>query len=382
MSSDPLVAFLKTEAANLLHRAKHNEENYASFLESATQTLLSFNQGGRLAGYGRTADRNIAALRQRPVIAFIEAPLSHGREFGPLTSIVNYNLLAACKDAPAGHKVHIVGEEALNFRFADLVGDLETMRGLGVTADFYVQSYAGLVRKYGRESAEAVDAYAGVKVYAALSSFERAKHVSDMLAESTIRKQDYSYRTVATDLGVASREMGRRLMSADEVLAMPRGEAWVFVQGLRPLRLTLAHYGQVDPWRDLVSDNPIEGAPLRDEPAFALRYPVPGESPPGDIALEAPPPPASSTTSSPPSVPLVRACNLVGLGIVAGIIAIAIGFGTPHLRFEYTYVGTEARPTYLHCTYVGLNSVATIRPGDGRCPLVTLLRAREAGDGR
>ncbi|BBK29658.1 type IV secretory pathway TraG/TraD family ATPase VirD4 [Stella humosa] len=270
---DPIVAFLKTEAANLLHRADKNEENFASFLEGATQVLLTFNQGGRLGGYGRTADRNIAELRWRPIILFMMAPLSHTREFAPLISLFNYNLIAACKDRPTGHKVHIVGEEALNYRFADLVSDLETMRGLGITADFYIQSFPGLVRKYGRDAAAAVDSYAGVKVYSALNSFDQAKLVSDLLAEATIRKQDYSFRSVVTDLGVSSRELGRRLMTPDEVLAMPRGEAWVFVQGLRPMRLTLVHYGQVEPWRDWVLDNPIEGRRLRGDPLFRIHYP-------------------------------------------------------------------------------------------------------------
>ncbi|BBK42785.1 conjugal transfer protein TraG [Allostella vacuolata] len=272
--NDPIVAFLKTEAANLLHRAKHNPENFGAFLEMATQALLPFNQGGRLAGYGRTADQGIAELRERPIVAFLQTPLSHSRDFAMLTSLQAYNLVAACKDRPDGLPIHIVGEEALNYRFADLVSDLETMRGLGITADFYVQSYAGLVRKEGREAAEAIDSYAGVKVYGSLNSYARAKHVSDMLSEATIRKQDYSFRSVVTDLGVSSRELGRRLMTPDEVLAMPRGEAWVFVQGLRPMRLTLVHYGQVEPWRDWVLDNPIEGKRLRGDPLFRIHYPT------------------------------------------------------------------------------------------------------------
>src|SRR5690606_17480927 len=68
---DAIAAFLKTEAANLLDRFENNEENAAAFLEGATQTLLSFNQGGRMAGYGRTASHSISALRQRQVVLFV-----------------------------------------------------------------------------------------------------------------------------------------------------------------------------------------------------------------------------------------------------------------------------------------------------------------------
>lgn len=269
---DPLVAFLKSEAANLLHRHAKNEENFGSFLEGATQTLLSFSQGGRLAGYGSEAVHNIAALRERQIILFVMTPLSHMREFAPLVSLLNYNLLAACKRRPDGHRVHIVGEEALNYEMSNLVSDLETMRGLSVSADFYIQSYSGLVRRFGKEAAVAIESYADVKVYA-VNSHDRAKHVSDMLSEATLRKQDYSCQAEATELGVSSREMGRRLMQPDEILAMPRDEAWAFVRGLRPMRLSMVDYGRVDPWRDEVADNPIEGSALRGDPVVRIRYP-------------------------------------------------------------------------------------------------------------
>lgn len=269
---DPLIDFLRGEAANLLHRADKNEENFGAFLEGATQRLLPFNQAGRLAGYGRTARHNIAELRERQVILFIMAPLSHMRDFAPFISLLNHNVIAACKNRPIGHPVHIVGEEALNYHFADLVSDLETLRGLGVSADFYIQSFHGLIRRYGRDSAKAIESYADVKIYASLNSYDRAKHVSDMLAEGTIRKQDYSYQAEVSSLGISSRELGRRLMTADEILAMPRDLAWTFVRGMNPMLLKMAHYGQVSPWGDWVDDNPIEGKALRARPLFNIHY--------------------------------------------------------------------------------------------------------------
>ncbi len=270
---DPLIDFLRGEAANLLDRADKNDENFGAFLEGATQRLLPFNQAGRMAGYGRGAVRNIAELRERQVILFIMTPLSHMRDLGSFISCLNHNIIAACKDAPSGHRVHIVGEEALNYHFTNLVSDLETLRGLGVSADFYIQSFHGLVRRYGREGALAIEAYADVKMYAGLNSFDRAKHVSDMLAEETIRKQDYSYQAMMESLGVGSRELGRRLMLPNEILTLPRHLAWTFVRGLNPMLLSLTHYGAVAPWRDWVGPNPIEGPPLRAEPRFTLHYP-------------------------------------------------------------------------------------------------------------
>jgi type IV secretory pathway TraG/TraD family ATPase VirD4 len=191
---------------------------------------------------------------------------------GPVHSLLNHNIIEACKAKPAGHPVHIVGEEALNYQFKDLVSNLETMRQLNVSADFFIQSFAGLGERYGREKAQAIESYCDVRVYAGLNSYERAKHVSDMLSEGTIRRQDYSYKHEVSELNLSSREMGRRLMQPNEIMAMPRDQAWVFVRGMHPMRLTMVHYGQISPWRDQVDPSPISGTKLYDKPLFTIRY--------------------------------------------------------------------------------------------------------------
>lgn len=274
-----LLETLRIEAKNLLYRAKKNEENFASFLEQASQRLISFNPSGHLAHYGREALLNIKEIRERQVIVFIMTPLSHMREFGDFISLLNHNVIAACKAKPAGHPVHIVGEEALNYRFTDLVSDLETMRQLRVTADFYIQSFAGLERAYGKEAAAAIESYADVRVYAGLNSFERAKHVSDMLAEETLCKQDVSHDTAPHDLNIANKEIGRRLMTPDEILAMPRDEGWLFVRGLRPTKIRLTTYAQVLPWSDWVAASPITDTRLWADPIVTVDYPPKEERP-------------------------------------------------------------------------------------------------------
>ncbi len=271
---DPLVSYLELEAANLLHRADKSSDNFGAFLEGATQRLLPFNQSGRLGGYGCTAVKNIAEIRKSQVVVFIIAPLSHIRDFSTLISLINHNVIAACKANPAGHPVHIVAEEALNYRFANLASDLEVLRGLKVIADFYIQSFAGLIRQYGREAAQAIESYMDVKIYAGLNSFDRAKFVSEMLSDTTLRKQDYSFdSTSAKKLGVSSRELGRKMMQPNEIMTMARNKAWVFVRGMNPMNLYMARYGQIGPWRDLVDAHPVEGDPLRDDPLFHIAYP-------------------------------------------------------------------------------------------------------------
>lgn len=376
---DPIAAFLRGEAANLLDRLENNPENAAAFLEGATQTLLSFNQGGRMAGYGRTATHSISTLRKRQVVLFVMSPLSHTRDFAPVVSLLNYGVMEAAKRDPAGHPLHLVGEESLNYRFNDLAADMETMRGLKLSADLYIQSYSGLERKLGKDAAASVESYCDVKIYAGLTSYARAKHVSDMLAEATIRRQDYSFGSDATDINVSSKELGRRVMTPDEILAMPRNEAWVFVRGMRPMRLTMTHYGTVTPWRDEVAANPLEASALRGDETFRIAYAVTQDGkadPKGRPTIEGVTyPKDGAATKRRRFVAPVRLRHLAWLPPLLALWLVDVpAWGTPHLRFSATYTGTAEHRFYRRCDYVGLHSRA-VHPPDGRCPLVLFFPA-------
>lgn len=270
---DLIVETIKAEARNQLSIAKTLVENHAAFMEGMAQRLQSFSPAGWLGGYGRGATHNIADIRKRQIIVFIMPPLTHQREFADLVSLFNHNVFAACKANPSGHPVHIVGEEALNYNWGDdLPSNLETLRELRVTADFYVQSYPGLVKRFGREAASAIMSYCDVRAFGGING-EEARMLSEMLADTTIRKQDFSYSAEAKDISVSSKELGRRLQTPDEVLSMEKNTAWTFVRGMRPIHLRMIHYGQVKPWCDWVGPNPISGRRLPSDPLFEIHYP-------------------------------------------------------------------------------------------------------------
>lgn len=371
---DGIASFLKTEAASLLARERDNAEHFGSFVEGATQTLLSFSQGGRLAGYGRGAAARMSDLRERQVICFVIAPLSHSREFMPVVSLLNMALLEAAKRNPMGHPIHIVGEEFLNYKFNDIVADMETLRGLKVSADIYIQSFQGLERKFGRPAASAIEAYCDTRIYAGLNSFDRAQRVSAMLANETVRCVNPSYGFDVKEIQIANNETGRPIMTADEILAMPRSEALVFVRGLRPLRVRMVHYGEVDPWRDLVADNPLEGGRLRAGPKFRIAYSEVGR--PTDIRVTGVTPPSVS----PPrrerkGVPLIRPRNFAWCIPFAAIYLAFAKIGSPHLRYAYIATGGGF---LSQCEYIGA-SRHRINPADGICPLIAFFPSASDG---
>jgi type IV secretion system protein VirD4 len=269
---DPLVAFLKAEARNLLDRGARNDENLGAFLEGASQRMLPYNPAGHLGDYGTRATHNIKSLREKQIILFMMTPLSHMRDFAAHNALFNHNLIAACKATPDGRPVHIVAEEALAYKMPELTGDLETMRQLGVTADFYVQSYAGLERAYGKEAAQAIESYCDVRVYAGINSPVRAKFISDALSETTLRKESYGYGAEMTAMSVSSDEIARPLQKPNEIMARPKNRAWVFISGVNPVDVRLIHYGNVHPWSEWVGKSPITGTRLHGERLLTINY--------------------------------------------------------------------------------------------------------------
>lgn len=271
---DTVLEDLKREARNLLHRAAKNEENFASFLEGASQKFLSFAPSGMLGDYGAGAIHSLSSIRDRQIIVFVMTPLSAMREFADTISLINHAIVSAVKAKPDGHPLHIVGEEALQYRFADLVSDLETLRQFRVTIDLYIQSQAGLERHYGKTAAAAINAYADIRIYASLNDLTEAKHVSAMLSNATIQRQDISYQDTVKDVGIAGREIARPMMTPDEVLSsMPKNSAWMFVNGMHPKRLTMLSYAQVAPFNQWVDPSPITGTRLHAKTVLTVNYP-------------------------------------------------------------------------------------------------------------
>ena len=82
--------------------------------------------------------------------------------------------------------------------------------------------------------------------------------------------------------------------------------------------------------------------------------------------------PAFDPVSS--KVPFVRLRNFIWLGLLASIAGCTSAFGTPHVRYIYTYTSTASQPYYLRCDYAGWHS-QRVPPRNGQCPLFRLLKA-------
>ena len=70
----------------------------------------------------------------------------------------------------------------------------------------------------------------------------------------------------------------------------------------------------------------------------------------------------------------IRLRHFIWLAILAGLVIWVVIFGTPHLRYTYTYTNVYGQPYYLSCSYIGWYSQRFI-PRDGRCPLIKTFKS-------
>lgn len=359
MIDDPIRRYLANEAESLLSRAQALPENFMSFLEGATQTLNAFNSAGHLARYGEATSSNLEDLREGQVIVFMKVLLNYQREFKPVIDCSNYSLLEVCKRKPGGHPVHIVGEEALNYRFD--AKELETMRGLGLSASFYIQGFDGLATKYGETQAKSFSSYCDVKMYAGLNDEARSAHVSKMLASKTVRSKGTASGTEnPLNFSIQTNEHARPLMTPDEVRAMPATDAWVFASGVRPIKVELVTFASVSPWRDEVGPNPISAERLKGKHLASIDY----EGAHAELTFPLKPKPSLKPAKE-KHVPLIRARNLAWAPMLAAAWLAATIYGSPHLLWTYKHVNSRM----LSCRYVGAHSQQAA-PVDGECPAV------------
>jgi hypothetical protein len=74
-------------------------------------------------------------------------------------------------------------------------------------------------------------------------------------------------------------------------------------------------------------------------------------------------------------------CRLLGMFAKFWLPITLILFFTvetgPHLRVNARYRGQGTHRIYQRCTYLGARGIVRIHPSSGKCPVITILNARQ-----
>ena len=65
---------------------------------------------------------------------------------------------------------------------------------------------------------------------------------------------------------------GRPLLSAEEILALPRDEQILLCLGMKPIRCRKLYQNEIGPWGGELAPNPMEGGALPFRPRIQIRY--------------------------------------------------------------------------------------------------------------
>lgn len=184
-------------------------------------------------------------------------------------------------------------------------------RSRGIRFLIALQSEKQLEMVYGRTRAAVIREAIQIRMYSHLSSGEAAQNLERELGKYTVATASVNSGTGRQDSSSRSL-VGRSLLTADEIAALPIGEWIVKKSGLPPIRAKLTPYDrtfpQIRPSGYTGEEHPITAIPYLTEKALRDRYapPVPAQAPiqvlpdtPHEDDFDRPPsivPPTTGTT--------------------------------------------------------------------------------------
>jgi type IV secretion system protein VirD4 len=196
---------------------------------------------------------------ERPVTLYLTlAPADLDRLRGPVRLLLNQLCraltqrmdFAAGSSLPAGrHPLLLMLDEFAVLGRLDFFGRaMAYLRGYGVRVYLSLQSLAQLHEIYGPH--QSITATCPVQVAFAPADLETAEHLSRMTGAATVHVAKRALANAPLAWGprrhtLSLHEVGRPLLTAEEVRRLPESEALVFAAGHAPIRARRAPY-----WRD------------------------------------------------------------------------------------------------------------------------------------
>ncbi len=382
---DGFAGDLAAQAASLLQLERENPDHHGSALQGAKNALSIFKASSVFGRMGTRHDYDARQLRDEdgpPTIIFDIMRADALSEYAKANALQQQSRLQSLRKYPEGRNVVLLVDEATNLPVPKIINDIELIRSFNVRIALLYQSEASLRRVYGSEQAEAILSNCAELVFS-VSDLKRAEEISKRLGAKTIKTQSHSFDEVgkpSTSIG----EVGKSLLSPDEILSLPPGEALMFLPGCRAIRLKRVPYYHVQPFKDWAGENPHERHPRSSYTEYTLVY--------GKDASQLGPPrfPGARKVKEAvwrmearrdfvPRVGFFRFRDFIWVPVVALTAFAIFQFGTPHLLLEHRY---NPRAKALHsCSYIGLSGLQTVRQ-PVPCESVRFLRFQSAEDSR
>lgn len=264
---------LASGVADLLETADSRTAD--SFLTGAQQALARFNITTR--AHKKTARSSFRFSQMKEgdaaTTVFLVADAARINAQKPVLGLIQWCLLQELKRHPNKHRpVHVIADEATNFKIAGLGSLLTWGRAYGVKLHLILQSLSAFRSVYGQDVLNTLLSETEIKQFlAGQREPETLKLIEQLLAQqSIIVKSQSGRRSDAFGVdGYDYREDAKPLMTADEIRRCKR--SILIIRQNKPILASLPPIAAIAPWRRQIGINPFHGKPFLRPVALRLR---------------------------------------------------------------------------------------------------------------
>lgn len=361
----------------VLEASESKSSNHlASFCSFVSNPLVAFGESGHLGHAGQNAVARISDIRKgsKPKILVCSMPLSHLGDMRIPMSLFANAVFTAIKMYPHGRAVHAILDEFTALNLPNYHKDVITLRGLGCTAEVYVQGRNALADAMSDKAEATIFDQSDIVSYSAISDFKVASEISAAIGSTSKKGFDANISDRFDDINFGMKEVELPVITPQALMAMPGDMQIIMIRGMRPIKARKLPYWDLAGLREYTSSNPIEGPMPKTKAKAEIKISKDG------VKVISPKIPKRFSKYSYTPNSFLRAFNpasfiwlvaWLGIWLNGDVLFAKVSF--PALRTHYTYTGSYASPNYRTCRYASLIAENFVLTG-GNCPLVMWAR--------
>lgn len=205
-------------------------------------------------------DFDLRELRRNPTSIYLAVGPDEIEELAPLLRLFFQQVMGLMQRKEPGedepYPVLMVMDEFRTLgKIETVLSAITTIRGFGGRFLIVVQGLSNLTEVYGREGRDNIVQNCGFQIFYTMSDQTSAEYVSKRLGKKTVKQSSKSFGAGRTPSRSYS-EMGKDLMSVDEIGRLDAKRSIIVVEGGWPVKAWRIRYYDEDRFLSLVSEPP------------------------------------------------------------------------------------------------------------------------------
>ncbi len=260
---------ISEKAAQLLGSV--DSKTTESFLSGAQQALERYNRATRAFKKTKRSTFRFADMKRdpiyghKPLSVFVIADPSRMKAQKNVVSLIQWCALQEFKRHENYHvPVHVIADEATNFKIDGLADLMTWGRGFGIRLKLIIQDLAAFRRAYGKDALDTLLSETEIKLFLpGQRNPETLSVIEKMLGKQAVMMRSQSGKPEASEYwnsGWNISEDGKPLLYADEIRQMDQGI--LFIRRNKPALVDIPPIAAIDPLRDRIDINPFHGKPF------------------------------------------------------------------------------------------------------------------------